>query len=79
MTMRVIDTGPTFDFSAFKAAYEGQDIEAWLSFYCDNAEWVCYRHANPPRAPHVLTGREQIAAFLSRVKANDVHLSMDVS
>jgi hypothetical protein len=74
--MRVTDTGPSFDFSAFKAAYEGQDIEAWLSFYSDKAEWVCYRDANPPRALHVLTGREQIGAFLSRVKANDVHLSI---
>lgn len=73
---RVADSGPGFDFNAFKAAHEGQDIEAWLSFYGDNAQWVSYRHANPPRNPHVLTGREQIGAFLKRMKASEVHLSI---
>lgn len=66
----------SFDFKAFKAAFELQDIEAWSSFYSDNAEWVSYRHINPPRSPHVLAGRQQIEAVLKRVKASEVRLSI---
>ena len=66
----------SFDFNAFKAAFERQDIEAWSSFYSDNAEWVSYRHINPPRSPHVLAGRKRIEAVLKRVKASEVQLSI---
>lgn len=65
-----------FDFKAFKAAHERQDVEIWLSFYENKAQWISYRHANPPRDPHVLTGRKEIGAFLKRVKASNVHLSV---
>ena len=66
----------SFDFNAFKAAFERQDLEAWSSFYSDNAEWVSYRHINPPRSPHILAGREQIEAVLKRLKASEVQLSL---
>lgn len=67
---------PSFDFDAYKAAVESLDIDAWCEFYAANAEWVSYRHTNPPRDPHILTGRLQIKAFLSRVKTNEVRLSI---
>ena len=35
---------PSFDFAAFKQAFETQDVEGWLAFYDDQAEWLEYRH-----------------------------------
>jgi hypothetical protein len=67
---------PTFDFGSFKQAFEAQDIELWLSFYDDGAEWIEYRHNAPPRAPNRMVGREQIGAFLGRVKSSNVRLSL---
>ncbi len=65
-----------FDFDAFKHAFEMQDIAAWLSFYDEGAEWIEYRHSSPPRNPNRMVGREQIGAFLDRVKASNVQLSI---
>jgi len=62
-------TKPTFDFAAFKRAFESQDVDAWLEFYADNAEWVEYRHNAPPRAPNRMLGKAQIGAALA--KQND--------
>lgn len=45
-----------FDFDAFRAALEGRDVERWLPFYADDAEWLEYRHTNPPRSPNVMRG-----------------------
>jgi hypothetical protein len=66
----------SFDFGAYKTAVETLNIDAWCSFYAANAEWVSYRHTNPPRDPHILTGSAQIKEFLNRVKANEVRLSI---
>ena len=65
-----------FDFPGFRRALEAQDVDAWLSFYDDNAEWLEYRHANPPRSPNRMTGKKEIGAFLGRVKASNVQLKM---
>jgi ketosteroid isomerase-like protein len=66
-----------FDFSAFKRAFVAQDISAWSEFFDENAEWIEYRHTHPPRAPHRMAGRKQIADFLSRVKASNVLLAIE--
>lgn len=66
-----------FDFSAFKRAFVAQDISAWLEFFDENAEWVEYKHAHPPRAPRRMVGREQIAGFLRGVKASNVTLAIE--
>jgi hypothetical protein len=29
----------TFDFPAFKHAFEAEDVEAWLAFFAPDAEW----------------------------------------
>ncbi len=66
----------TFDFAAFKRAFENQDVETWLDFYADDAEWVEYRHNAPPRAPNRMIGKAQIGDFLRRVKASNIGLSI---
>jgi hypothetical protein len=65
-----------FNFSEFKRAFENQDVEAWLSFYDESAEWLEYRHANPPRAPNRMTGKKDIGTFLGRVKGSNVQLKI---
>jgi ketosteroid isomerase-like protein len=60
---------PPFDFDAYRAAFEARDVPAWLAFYADDAEWIEYRHTDPPRAPNVMRGRAEIEAFLERVAA----------
>ncbi len=56
-----------FNFGAFKDAFERKDLERWLPFYADEAEWIEYRHISPPRAANRMIGKQQIAAFLGRV------------
>ena len=68
--------GTTFDFAAFKRAFENQDVDAWLAFYADDAEWLEYRHNAPPSAPNRMLGKGQIGDFLRRVKASNIKLSI---
>ena len=63
------DRGAGFDFAAYRAAFEARDVAPWLAFYADGAEWLEYRHADPPRAPSVMRGKAEIGAFLERVAA----------
>lgn len=32
----------SFDFPAFRAAYEARDAAAWIGFYAEDAEWIEY-------------------------------------
>jgi ketosteroid isomerase-like protein len=65
-----------FDFAAFRAALEARDVERWLPFYADDAEWLEYRHGNPPRSPHVMRGREEIGRFLDDVAGSQIELEI---
>jgi ketosteroid isomerase-like protein len=58
-----------FDFAAYRTAFEARDVGPWLAFYADDAEWLEYRHSDPPRAPNVMRGKAEIGAFLERVAA----------
>jgi hypothetical protein len=39
-------------FDAYQDAVEQLDTERWMSFYADGAEWLEYRHSDPPRSPN---------------------------
>ena len=69
-------TESAFDFPAFKQAFTSQDVDAWISFYASDAEWIEYRHTHPPRAPNRMVGRSDIEAFLERVKSSNVSLTI---
>ena len=58
-----------FDFAGYRAAFEARDVPRCLAYYADDAEWIEYRHTDPPRAPNVMSGRGQIQTFLERVAA----------
>jgi hypothetical protein len=66
----------SFNFPAFKQAFTSQDIDAWISFYAPDAEWIEYRHTHPPRAPNRMKGLPDIKAFLLGVKDSGVTLSI---
>ena len=65
-----------FDFDAFKQAVMSQDVDRWISFYAPDAEWIEYRHTNPPRAPNRMVGQPDIKAFLGRVKASNISIAI---
>jgi ketosteroid isomerase-like protein len=60
-------SGPPFDFAGYRAAFEAKDVPRWLEYYADDADWIEYRHTDPPRAPNVMSGRAQIGSFMQRV------------
>jgi ketosteroid isomerase-like protein len=62
----------TFDFPAFKGAFEAKDIEAWLAFFAPDAEWWEYRPDAPPRSPITMVGTEAIRAKLTYVAGADL-------
>ena len=57
----------SFSWTEYRAAFEAKDVARWLAFYSEDAEWVEYRHTDPPRSPNVMRGREEIGAFIERV------------
>ena len=65
------------DLKAFLAAFASQNVAAWTDFYADDAEWIEYRHFNPPASPHVMKGKAAIAAHISRIEASDI--TIDIS
>ena len=66
-----------FPYTAYRAAFEAKDVSRWLAFYADDAEWIEYRHTDPPRAPNIMRGRAEIGAFLERVAAAPLTLALD--
>jgi ketosteroid isomerase-like protein len=66
-----------FDFDGFRRAFVMQDIAAWAACFRENAQWLEYRHTNPPRSPRILEGRAAIEAHLQKVKASNVTLAIE--
>jgi ketosteroid isomerase-like protein len=66
----------TFDLAAYKRAFEAKDVEAWIAFYAEDAEWIEYTPEAPPRAPAVMRGRAAIREFLREVAADPVRLTI---
>lgn len=66
-----------FDFAGYRDAAVALDAERWLSYYAPDAEWTEYRHAGPPRSPHVMRGDRAIGEFLRAVAAEPLRLAFD--
>ncbi len=69
-------TTARFDYAAFRQAFSRKDVGAWAEFYADDAEWIEYRHNAPPRAPHRMVGKQQIADFLRAVAAENIAIEL---
>lgn len=57
----------TFDFPAWKRAFEAIDVEDWLAFFAPDAQWWESRPDAPPRPPNTMIGREAIRAKMTYV------------
>jgi ketosteroid isomerase-like protein len=67
---------PEFDFHAFKRALEQRDVDRWVEFYADNAEWLEYRPFDPPRTPNRVLGKAAIGELLRHLSAIDMALAV---
>jgi hypothetical protein len=65
-----------FDLVGLRKAITTKDADAWISFYDTDAVWTEYRNADPPRAPHVMRGLEEISAFVRGVCSAPISISM---
>ncbi|MGH2840761.1 MAG: nuclear transport factor 2 family protein [Solirubrobacteraceae bacterium] len=66
----------TFDLPAYKRAFEAKDVDAWLPFYADDAEWLEYKPTAPPSDPVRICGKAEIEHFLRGVAAAPVALEV---
>ena len=66
-----------FDFVAFKRACETKDADAWIEYFAQDAEWVEYRHQDPPQRPHRMAGRDEIETFLRQVAIWPITLTIE--
>lgn len=66
-----------FDLEAFVRAAENLDFDAWVACYAPDAQWWEYRHANPPRSPHVMAGANAIAEHLRGVCEAPLTIAID--
>jgi ketosteroid isomerase-like protein len=72
-----VKTTATFDFEAFKRAYEEWDIEALLDFYADDVELVQMDRDNPPSAPRVRHGKEVFSGMFEHCAAAGVKAAVE--
>ena len=66
----------TVDLERIKRAFEGKDAAAWAELYADDAEWIEYSDATPPRAPRRLVGKAAITAKLKGVCGADLAIKV---
>lgn len=70
-------TKSPFDFESFKRAFVAQDIEAWIAYYAEHAEWIEYNHENPPNAPQRTKGKAAILEHLRMIKDSNLTLVIE--
>ncbi len=73
------DPSDVFDLARYRAAVEAKDARRWGAFFHEDAEWLQYRHADPPARPNRLQGRAAITAFLERVAAAPISLALEAA
>jgi ketosteroid isomerase-like protein len=66
-----------FDFAKFKRAYETKDAATRAACYAEDAQWIEYRHQDPPRRSSRLKGRAAIEDFLRQVEAWPISLKIE--
>lgn len=66
-----------FNFSGYKTAFSTSDAEAWISYYAPDAEWIEYRHFNPPRSPNIMAGIQKINEHIRGVSASRLKIKIE--
>jgi ketosteroid isomerase-like protein len=68
----------SFDYHAFREAFEAKDAVRWASFYTDDAEYIEYDSQDfPPSAPVRRAGKDAILAFFQEVEAMPIELRLE--
>ena len=62
----------TFDGTAFTQAIEERDASNLLALYAENAEVRLVDRDNPPSAPRVMRGKDEIRAWIEDVCDRDM-------
>jgi ketosteroid isomerase-like protein len=65
-------TQTTFDFPALRRGLEERDADVQLALYDEQAEVRLVDSVNPPRAPQLLRGRDEIRAWLQDMCSRDM-------
>jgi hypothetical protein len=66
-----------FDIAGFLEAMRDRDADAWSDFFASDAQWLVYRHRNPPADPTRLDGNVAVHQHLCEVCASDAHLHVE--
>jgi hypothetical protein len=71
--------GPSvrFDIAGYLEAMRDRDADRWSDFYAPDAQWLVYRHHNPPTDPSCMEGNVAVHAYLSQVCRSDRHLHVE--
>lgn len=70
-------TSDAFDFAGFRQAFINQDLETWIDYYAEDAEWIEYRHGLPLNAPQRVKGKAQIREHLQMIKDSNLSLIIE--
>lgn len=76
-TQKLSQSAASFDFAGFRRAFVDQDIETWLGYYAEDAEWIEYNHDNPSHSPQVTSGKAAILAHLQMIKDSKLNLAIE--
>jgi ketosteroid isomerase-like protein len=66
------NTLTTFDFASFCRAVEGRDSDTQLAMYAPDATVTIVDRLTPPGAPRVLSGRDEIRAWIEDIDGREM-------
>ena len=66
-----------FDIEGFLAAMRDRDAAAWSDYFAPDAQWLVYRHHNPPLDPSRVEGNVAVHDRLREVCESDAHLHVE--
>ncbi len=76
MTTVSEQTVQLFNFEGFKRAFVELDLEAWLAYYAEDAEWIEYNHLRSLDDPQRTVGKAAISKHLQMIKDSQLTLSI---
>ena len=69
--------GSEFDLDGFLEVMRNKDPDAWSDYFAPDAEWLEYRHHEPPHDPRRLEGNVSIHQFLCEICADERHMHVE--
>jgi hypothetical protein len=66
-----------FDIEGFLEAMRRRDADGWTDYFAPDAQWLVYRHRDPPSDPGRIDGQVAVRERLRAVCESDVHLHVE--